>query len=340
MGKTSILRPIFLLVLAAAILTCLGGFTAPAATPSDTLLESLQPQGPVSDFAGLMSPDERVQILDRLKALRRKTGTHVVLVTLQSLEGGQIDDFTVRLFNRWGVGEKGKNNGVMLMVAVQDRKARIEVGFGLESILTDTKSDGVLKEHLFPAFKRQHYADGLRLAVNRIAEIIEGGETAEPPQPKPTVAEKIEQSGTIQPQPGPMVIEKIEHRDVFQPQHGPVNFQPDIVPFAPHAIPATPLVPILIIFAVVAVFLLGIVFRLAGASGSIGGWSGMRSSWLGNTSDGWASGGRWTTFSSGGFGGGSFGGGGFGGGCSGHSSSGSSSFGGGSSGGGGASGGW
>ena len=338
MSKINILWPIGILSL--AILSQLAVSTAPAATPSDTLLESLQPQGPVSDFAGLMSPDERVQILDRLKALRRKTGTHVVLVTLQSLEGGQIDDFTVRLFNRWGVGEKGKNNGVMLMVAVQDRKARIEVGFGLESILTDTKSDGVLKEHLFPAFKRQHYADGLRLAVNRIAEIIEGGETAEPPQPKPTVAEKIEQSGTIQPQPGPMVIEKIEHRDVFQPQHGPVNFQPDIVPFAPHAIPATPLVPILIIFAVVAVFLLGIVFRLAGASGSIGGWSGMRSSWLGNTSDGWASGGRWTTFSSGGFGGGSFGGGGFGGGCSGHSSSGSSSFGGGSSGGGGASGGW
>ena len=185
MSKTSMSWPIrsvhssgvgvCLLLLAIAILTCLNGSVAQAATPSDTLLQNLQPEGPISDFAGLMSPDERVAILNRLKELRRKTGTQFALVTIQSLEGGQIDDFTVRLFNRWGVGEKGKNNGVMLLVAIQDRKARVEVGYGLESILTDAQADRILKEQLFPSFKQQHYAEGLSLAVSRIAEIIESG---------------------------------------------------------------------------------------------------------------------------------------------------------------------
>ena len=187
-------------------------FSARAATPSDALLQTLQPEGPVSDFAGLMSPDERVKILNRLKELRRKTGAQFALVTLQSLEGGQIDDFTVRLFNKWGVGEKGKNNGVMLLVAIQDRKARIEVGYGLESILTDAQADRILKEQLFPSFKQQHYAEGLSLAVEQIAEIIEGGETA-PPQPRPAVAENVERGETAPPQPRPAVAENSTGRN-------------------------------------------------------------------------------------------------------------------------------
>ena len=213
MSKTSMSWPIrsvlssgfgfCLLSLAAVILTCLNGSAARAATPSDALLQTLQPEGPVSDFAGLMSPDERVKILNRLKELRRKTGAQFALVTLQSLEGGQIDDFTVRLFNKWGVGEKGKNNGVMLLVAIQDRKARVEVGYGLESILTDAQADSILKEQLFPSFKQQHYAEGLSLAVAQIAEIIESGKTAQP-QPRPAVAENMN-TRNAQPQPRPMV---------------------------------------------------------------------------------------------------------------------------------------
>jgi uncharacterized protein len=84
--------------------------------------------------------------------LRRKTGAQFAVVTLKSLEGGQIDDFANKLFKKWGVGEKGKNNGIMLLVAMQDRKARIEVGYGLEPILPDALAGRVLDEQLFPAF--------------------------------------------------------------------------------------------------------------------------------------------------------------------------------------------
>ena len=95
------------------------------------------------------------------------------MVTLKSLEGGQIDDFAVKLYKRWGIGQKGKDNGVLLVVAIDDRKARIEVGYGLEPILPDALAGRVLNEQLFPAFRQKRYAEGLTAAVNRVAEIIE-----------------------------------------------------------------------------------------------------------------------------------------------------------------------
>jgi len=146
--------------------------------PSDALLQKLEPQGLLSDFAGVLKPDEHAAILGRLKDLRQKTGAQFAVVTLKTLEGGQIDDFANKLFAKWGIGEKKKDNGILLLVAMQDRKARIEVGYGLEPILPDALAGRVLDEQLFPAFKRQHYAEGLTQAVSRVAEIVERNEPA------------------------------------------------------------------------------------------------------------------------------------------------------------------
>ncbi len=151
-----------------------------AVIPSDALLQRLQPQGDVNDYAGILSPAERKNLEDRTIDLRRKTGAQLAVVILPSLEGGQVDDFTNKLFARWGVGQKGKNNGVMLLVAIRDRKARIEVGYGLEPILPDALAGRVLDEQLYPAFKQQRYAQGLTQAVSRIAGIVERGEPAPP----------------------------------------------------------------------------------------------------------------------------------------------------------------
>jgi uncharacterized protein len=151
-----------------------------AVIPSDALLQKLQPRGNVNDYAGILSPAERKSLEDRTVELRQKTGAQLAVVILQSLEGGQIDDFTNKLFAKWGVGQKGKNNGVMLLVAIRDRKARIEVGYGLEPILPDALAGRVLDEELFPAFKQQRYAQGLTQAVSRIAGIVERGEPAAP----------------------------------------------------------------------------------------------------------------------------------------------------------------
>lgn len=144
--------------------------------PPDRLLKSLRPSADVNDYANILSLADREQLESRCRALREKTGAQLAVVTLKSLAGGQIDDFAVRLFKQWEIGEKGRDNGVLLLVAIDDRKARIEVGYGLEPILPDALAGRVLTEQLFPAFKQGQYAGGLKAAVERIAQIIERNE--------------------------------------------------------------------------------------------------------------------------------------------------------------------
>jgi uncharacterized protein len=159
-----------------AALSCAGPLAA--AIPSDELLHSLQPTGDVNDYAGILSPAEKEALEQRCRELRQKTGAELAVVVLDSLHGGEIDDFTNKLFARWGVGQKEQDNGILLLVALQDRKARIEVGYGLEPILPDALAGRILDEQLFPAFREQRYAAGLSAAVNRIVDIVVRGEPA------------------------------------------------------------------------------------------------------------------------------------------------------------------
>ena len=147
-----------------------------AAVPTDTLLGQLKPNGFVNDFAGILSIPQRDALEQRIRQLQQKTGAELAVVTVRSLQGGEIDDFTHKLFNRWGVGQKGKNNGVMLLVALDDRKMRIEVGYGLEPILPDVLAGRIIDEDLRPLFRQSRYPDGLNRAVERIAATIERGE--------------------------------------------------------------------------------------------------------------------------------------------------------------------
>ena len=164
-------------VLTAFVALCAAS-EARAAIPSDVLLQKLQPRGAVNDFAGILKPEEVAALQNRISQLRQKNGSQFAVVILPSLEGGQIEDFANKLFHKWGVGEKGKNNGIMLLVALQDRKARIEVGYGLEPILPDALAGRVLDEQLFPAFKQGRHAQGLMQAVGRVSDIIERGQPA------------------------------------------------------------------------------------------------------------------------------------------------------------------
>jgi uncharacterized protein len=157
-----------------------------AAIPADALLERLKPDGFVNDFAGILSPAQRQAMEQSVRDLQQKTGVQVAVVTLQSLEGGQIDDFAAKLFRRWGVGQKDKSNGVLVLVALKDRKARIEVGYGLEPILPDALAGRVLDEELFPAFRQGRHAEGLERSVRRVAEIITHNEPA--PKTPPSTA--------------------------------------------------------------------------------------------------------------------------------------------------------
>lgn len=148
--------------------------------PTDALLQRLKATGYVNDFAQLLDATQRSALEERLVQLQKKTGAEMAVVTLRSLDGGQIDDFANKLFQKWGLGKKGQDNGVLLLVAIEDRKARVEVGYGLEPILPDALAGRVLNEQLFPAFKQQRYAEGLDQATQRIVGIVERGEPAPP----------------------------------------------------------------------------------------------------------------------------------------------------------------
>lgn len=149
-----------------------------AEVPSDVLRKSLKPTADVNDFAAILDPAAKEALEQRCRELREKTGAQLAVVILQSLQGGQIDDFTNKLFVEWHVGQKGKDNGIMLLVALDDRKARVEVGYGLEPVLPDALAGRILHEQLFPAFKQQRYAEGLSAAVDHIVAIVERGEPA------------------------------------------------------------------------------------------------------------------------------------------------------------------
>ena len=104
------------------IATLIAASAAWAAIPSDVLLQKLQPQGNVNDYAGILTLAEREKLENRVVELRRKSAAQFAVVILKSMEGGQIDDFANKLFAKWGVGQKGKNNGLMLLVAMEERK--------------------------------------------------------------------------------------------------------------------------------------------------------------------------------------------------------------------------
>jgi uncharacterized protein len=152
-----------------------------SAIPADDLLNSLKPTADVNDYAGLLTPAERESLEARCRLLRQRTGAQLAVVTLKSLEGGQIDDFANKLFKRWSIGEKGKDNGILLLVAVDDRQMRIEVGYGLEPIVPDALAGRIVQNQLRPNFRNQQYAAGLTAAVNALSELVENGEPAPEP---------------------------------------------------------------------------------------------------------------------------------------------------------------
>ena len=119
---------------------------------------------------------EENQLTAILTELKQKTGAQVVVVTLPSLEGGQINDFSIQLANRWGIGQKGKNNGVLLLGATQERsgnRLRIEVGYGLERIIDNATAGRILDDYVVPAWNQRQYgsaiASGAVAIVQRVA---------------------------------------------------------------------------------------------------------------------------------------------------------------------------
>ena len=134
-----------------------------------------QPQGYVSDFAGLLSLSGKNRIETQLALLEKETTTQVAVVTVKSLDGTSIEDYANRLFETWGIGMKGRDNGVLLLVAAGERKVRIEVGYGVEAVITDSRAGRILDFEVLPAFKRGDYEAGIIAGVNSIEGYIRSG---------------------------------------------------------------------------------------------------------------------------------------------------------------------
>jgi uncharacterized protein len=168
-------RHTFRVALLAAVMLLAATARQAAAIPADDLLKSLKPTGHVNDYASLLLPSEKDALEARCKQLQDRTGAQLAVVTLKSLEGGQIDDFAVKLFKQWGIGQKDQKNGVLLLVAIADHRARIETGYGIEPIIPDILAGRIIDNQLRPQFRNQQYAAGLRDSVNAICELIEKG---------------------------------------------------------------------------------------------------------------------------------------------------------------------
>jgi uncharacterized protein len=133
--------------------------------------KALKPQGYVSDFAHVIDPASKAQLETYGAAVERATGAQMALVTIPSLEGEPIEDVANTIFRAWGVGQKGKNEGILLLLAIGDRRNRIEVGYGLEPILPDGFVGSVLRE-MRPALREQRYGEAFMAAAEVIGNTI------------------------------------------------------------------------------------------------------------------------------------------------------------------------
>ena len=140
-----------------------------AATPSFPPLT-----GRVVDNAHLLDAAMTSNIENRLAALEQKTGTQLVVVTIPSLQGYEIEDYGYQLGRAWGIGQKGKNNGALLIVAPNEHKVRIEVGYGLEGTLTDAVSRLIIENTILPRFRVNDFRDGISRGVDDIIQVLSG----------------------------------------------------------------------------------------------------------------------------------------------------------------------
>ncbi len=133
----------------------------------------------VNDYAGMLSTSEEERLENKLEEFARTTSTQITIVTIKNLGGNDVADYSFKLFNKWGLGQAGKNNGVLLMVSLEDRKAFIAPGKGLEGVLTDAKSARIFRNELRPAFKSGDYYAGLEQSADAIIAVTKDEYTAD-----------------------------------------------------------------------------------------------------------------------------------------------------------------
>jgi len=128
----------------------------------------------VSDFANILTDDQENTINRKIEDLEKSSSNEIAVVTIISLENDSIENYAVKLFEEWAIGKTKKDNGLLLIVSMNDKKSRIEVGYGLEGALTDIQSYRILENYLTPKFKEQKYFEGLNNTVDQLILVTKG----------------------------------------------------------------------------------------------------------------------------------------------------------------------
>lgn len=138
--------------------------------------------GRVNDEAHLLDAGAARDLESTLKAYEAKTGRQLVVLTLPSLEGDALEDYSIKVARAWKLGRKGRDDGILILVARDDRKIRIEVGYGLEGTLPDVLCGRIIRDEMTPRFRSGDYAGGLKAAVDAVIGVL-NGTYSPPPDP-------------------------------------------------------------------------------------------------------------------------------------------------------------
>lgn len=158
--------------LALWLLACVGVAQAALSFPALT--------GRVVDSAQMIDPAVREQLTQQLQALEQTSGDQLVVVTVPDLQGVPIEDYGYQLGRQWGIGQKVKDNGALLIVSRDDRQLRIEVGYGLEGVLTDAQSWVIINQVILPKFKAGNFSQGISDGVAAMIQVVGGEPLAVP----------------------------------------------------------------------------------------------------------------------------------------------------------------
>jgi len=139
----------------------------------------------VTDLTGTLSAPDRAALVAKLAAWEQKSGNQVAVLVVPTTQPEPIEAYAIRVAEAWKIGRKGQDNGALLVVAKNDRKMRIEVGYGLEGVLTDVTSRRIIAETIAPLFRQDKYADGINAGVDQIIAVVDQGQPlADKPPPK------------------------------------------------------------------------------------------------------------------------------------------------------------
>ena len=160
--------------------------------PLFLLIATLVPTGHVNDFAHILKPETVSNLESTLANFESTTGNEIAIVTIDTHGSDEtIESYAVKLFEKWGIGKENEDNGLLLLVSRDDREMRIEVGYGLEPVITDIESGRIIREVLTPAFQAGDYDGGIIAAVEKLIEKIRLNEPGAVEEPHKSIFPQI-----------------------------------------------------------------------------------------------------------------------------------------------------